>query len=51
MHTDGDGIDDNWEDEERAVLSMLPPVEEGLLQSHAGGEATLHDILNDMTNP
>lgn len=28
----------------------FPPGEEGFLQSHAGGEAVLHDILGGMTN-
>lgn len=52
MQVDGKGDDDgNWEDEERAGLSMFPPGEEGFLQSHASGEAILHNILNDMTNP
>jgi hypothetical protein len=51
MDVDGDGdIDDDWEDEESTGLSILPPGKEGFLQSHAGGEAILHDILNDMTN-
>jgi hypothetical protein len=42
--------DDDWEDEERAGLLTFPPGEEGFLQSHAGGEAVLHDILDGMTN-
>lgn len=43
--------DDDWEDEENAGLLSFPPGEEGFLQSHAGGEAILHDILDGMTNP
>ena len=46
----GGDSDGDWEDEERAGLLMFPPGEEGFLQSHAGGEAVLHDILDDMTN-
>ena len=46
----GRDSEDDWEDEERAGLLTLPPGEEGFLQSHAGGEAVLHDILNGMTN-
>jgi hypothetical protein len=42
--------DDDWEDEEKAGLLTFPPGEEGLLQSHAGGEAILHDIFDGMTN-
>jgi hypothetical protein len=51
MEVEGaDNSDDDWEDEERAGLLTFPPGEEGFLQSHAGGEAVLHDILDDMTN-
>ena len=46
----GRDSEDDWEDEERAGFLTLPPGEEGFLQSHAGGEAVLHDILNGMTN-
>ena len=42
--------DDDWEDEERVGLLTFPPGEEGFFQSHAGGEAVLHDILGGMTN-
>ena len=46
----GGDSDDDWEDKERAGLLTFPPGEEGFLQSHAGGEAILHDILDGMTN-
>jgi len=46
----GDGSNDDWEDEERVGLMLFPPGEEGFLQSHAGGESALHNILNGMTN-
>ena len=36
--------DDNWEDEERVGLLTFPPG--GFLQSHAGGEAVLHNIFH-----
>lgn len=51
MQVDVDGgSDDDWEDEERVGLMSFPPGEEGFLQSHAGGESALHDILNGMSN-
>jgi hypothetical protein len=38
-----------WEDDsDDEGLATLPPGEEGLLQSHAGGEAIFHQILKDV---
>jgi hypothetical protein len=42
--------DDDWEDEDMAGLSNLPPGEEGFLQSHAGGEAILQQLLDGMAH-
>ncbi|KAF9035756.1 hypothetical protein BJ165DRAFT_1533242 [Panaeolus papilionaceus] len=43
---DDDG-DEDWVDQ---GLACYPPGEEGFFQSHAGSEAILHDILNNMTS-
>jgi hypothetical protein len=45
-----DNDDDHWEDEEFFGLTALPPGEEGFLQSHAGGEAILQDIMDGMSH-
>lgn len=39
-----------WYDLEDDGLTTLPPGEEAFLQSHAGGEAVLHEILDGMTS-
>ena len=39
---------DDWEDMEDPEFRP-PPGDEGFLQSHAGGEAILHEILDGMT--
>lgn len=41
--------EDDWEDEQFLGLAHLPPGEEGFLQSHAGGEAVVHDIMDSMS--
>ena len=50
---DGDvvmGVEDDGNDWEDEGLSRLPPGEEAFLQSHAGGEALLQEILEGMTS-
>jgi hypothetical protein len=39
--------DDDWEDETTG-LRIFPPGEEAALQSHAGGEAIMHQIMEGM---
>ncbi|KAF9486113.1 hypothetical protein BDN70DRAFT_235965 [Pholiota conissans] len=41
--------EDDWEDEQFLGLTHLPPGEEGFLQSHAGGEAVLHEIMDGIS--
>ncbi|KAJ7506731.1 hypothetical protein B0H11DRAFT_2153790 [Mycena galericulata] len=48
--TDGDtsSFDDGWHDigsDEEDALNQFPPGEEGMLQSHAGQDATFHDVM------
>lgn len=44
-----DASESDWEDEELAGLSTLPPGEEAFLQSHAGGEAMLQEVMDGVT--
>lgn len=51
-------VHDEWEDvdEENAGLHTLPPGEEGVNHSHAGGESIFQQIMDDVnpqyvTNP
>lgn len=41
---------DEWEDvdAENAGLHILPPGEEGMLHSHAGGESIFQQIIDDI---
>lgn len=41
--------DDDWQDEQFLGLTHLPPGEEGFLQSHAGGEVLVHDIMDSIS--
>ena len=41
---------DNWYDIDGDHPGNLPPGDEAFLQSHAGGEAILHEILEGMTS-
>ena len=54
LHSEGDDVDmvdlADWYDLEDDGLGTLPPGEEAFLQSHAGGEAVLHEILDGMTS-
>ena len=54
LHSEGDDVDmvdlASWYNLEDDSLGTLPPGEEVFLQSHAGGEAVLHEILNGMTS-
>lgn len=45
-------VDDEWEDEdlENAGLYTLPPGEEGIVHSHAGGESIFQQVV-DGINP
>lgn len=45
----GEEAESDWEDEELAGLMTFPPGEEGFLQSHAGGEAVLQDVMDGIT--
>jgi hypothetical protein len=40
---------DHWYDIDEDGLENPPPGDEAFLQSHAGGEAIVHQILNGMT--
>jgi hypothetical protein len=40
---------DHWSDIDEDHPENLPPGDEAFLQSHAGGEAILHEILDGMT--
>ncbi|KAF8164965.1 hypothetical protein B0H34DRAFT_687229 [Crassisporium funariophilum] len=43
------GDEDDWEDECIDGLRQFPPGEEAFLQSHAGGEAILQEIMDGIT--
>jgi hypothetical protein len=45
----GDDYDEDWEDVEISGMQQLPPGEEGFLQSHAGGEAMLQELMEGMS--
>lgn len=45
----GEEVESDWEDEEVVGLSSFPPGEEAFLQSHAGGEAMLQDVMDGIT--
>jgi hypothetical protein len=40
---------DDWDDIDEPGLLNMPPGDEAFLQSHASGEAILHEILIGMT--
>ena len=44
-----DDGDSDWDDKEETAMQTLPPGEEGFFCSHAGGEATLQEIMEGMT--
>jgi hypothetical protein len=48
--TDNEQLHDGWEDigEEEAGLYMPPPGEEGVIHSHAGGEAIFQQIFDSI---
>ena len=44
-----EGHESDWEDEEEMGLRQPPPGEEGFLQSHAGGEAVIQQLMDGIT--
>ena len=49
VHNGGEDNDKDWEDVEISGMQQLPPGEEGFLQSHAGGEAMLQELMEGMS--
>ncbi|KAJ6451558.1 hypothetical protein C8R45DRAFT_946113 [Mycena sanguinolenta] len=47
----GPGNNDDWEDVPGTGIHTFPPREEALLQSHAGGEAIMHQLMDVAATP
>jgi hypothetical protein len=44
----GPGNNDDWEETPGTGIHTFPPGEEAILQSHAGGEAIMHQLMEGM---